>query len=105
MNFDSDTDVVDVIRQLRRRTNDNFSVKPIHAVRGVGYVLELKKAGYCRPGQSHVDNGLLFVFRRTLTVAFDDEVDKPSDRQLHMRLFGVKKPYSPLIAAQFDMRQ
>ncbi|MFM0629688.1 MULTISPECIES: heavy metal response regulator transcription factor [Paraburkholderia] len=43
MNFDSDTNVVEVaIRRLRTKIDDNFPVKLIHTVRGVGYVLELK---------------------------------------------------------------
>ncbi|OAJ63765.1 DNA-binding response regulator [Paraburkholderia ginsengiterrae] len=45
MNFDSDTNVVEVaIRRLRTKIDDNFDVKLIHTVRGVGYVLELKDA-------------------------------------------------------------
>jgi two-component system copper resistance phosphate regulon response regulator CusR len=41
MNFDSDTNVVDVhIRRLRAKVDDPFSQKLIHTVRGVGYVLE-----------------------------------------------------------------
>ena len=41
MNFDSDTNVVDVaVRRLRRKVDDPFSVKLIHTVRGSGYVLE-----------------------------------------------------------------
>ncbi len=41
MNFDSDTNVVDVaIRRLRRKVDDPFDQKLIHTVRGVGYVLE-----------------------------------------------------------------
>ncbi len=41
MNFDSDTNVVDVaIRRLRRKVDDPFDKKLIHTVRGVGYVLE-----------------------------------------------------------------
>ncbi|MGF6919309.1 heavy metal response regulator transcription factor [Paraburkholderia sp. 40] len=43
MNFDSDTNVVEVaIRRLRTKIDDNFPIKLIHTVRGVGYVLELK---------------------------------------------------------------
>jgi len=43
MNFDSDTNVVEVaIRRLRTKIDDDFPVKLIHTVRGVGYVLELK---------------------------------------------------------------
>ncbi|MFL9935094.1 heavy metal response regulator transcription factor [Paraburkholderia sp. RL18-103-BIB-C] len=46
MNFDSDTNVVDVaIRRLRSKIDHNFPIKLIHTVRGVGYVLELKKTG------------------------------------------------------------
>jgi two-component system copper resistance phosphate regulon response regulator CusR len=41
MNFDSDTNVVDVhIRHLRSKVDDRFDRKLIHTVRGVGYVLE-----------------------------------------------------------------
>ena len=41
MNFDSDTNVVDVaIRRLRSKVDDPFNKKLIHTVRGVGYVLE-----------------------------------------------------------------
>lgn len=41
MNFDSNTNVVDVaIRRLRRNVDDPFDKKLIHTVRGVGYVLE-----------------------------------------------------------------
>jgi two-component system copper resistance phosphate regulon response regulator CusR len=46
MNFDSDTNVVEVaIRRLRTKIDDNFPVKLIHTVRGVGYVLEVTDAG------------------------------------------------------------
>jgi two-component system copper resistance phosphate regulon response regulator CusR len=41
MNFDSETNVVDVaIRRLRRKVDDPFEKKLIHTVRGIGYVLE-----------------------------------------------------------------
>jgi two-component system copper resistance phosphate regulon response regulator CusR len=41
INFDSDTNVVDVaILRLRKKADDPFPVKLIHTVRGVGYVLE-----------------------------------------------------------------
>ncbi|WP_118183862.1 heavy metal response regulator transcription factor [Paraburkholderia phosphatilytica] len=44
MNFDSDTNVVEVaIRRLRAKIDDAFAVKLIHTVRGVGYVLEPKQ--------------------------------------------------------------
>jgi DNA-binding response OmpR family regulator len=43
MNFDSDTNVVDVaIRRLRAKIDDGHALKLIHAVRGVGYVLEAR---------------------------------------------------------------
>ncbi len=43
MNFDSDTNVVDVaVRRLRRKVDDPFQNKLIHTVRGVGYVLEAR---------------------------------------------------------------
>lgn len=41
INFDSDTNVIDVaIRRLRSKVDDPFEKKLVHAVRGVGYVLE-----------------------------------------------------------------
>ena len=41
VNFDSDTNVVDVhVRRLRAKVDDPFDAKLIHTVRGVGYVLE-----------------------------------------------------------------
>jgi two-component system copper resistance phosphate regulon response regulator CusR len=41
INFDSDTNVVEVaIRRLRAKIDDPFDVKLIHTVRGVGYVFE-----------------------------------------------------------------
>jgi two-component system copper resistance phosphate regulon response regulator CusR len=41
MNFDSNTNVVDVnVRRLRSKVDDPFPVKLIHTVRGTGYVLE-----------------------------------------------------------------
>ena len=41
MNFDSDTNVVDVaIRRLRAKVDDPFTPKLIHTVRGMGYTLE-----------------------------------------------------------------
>ncbi len=43
MNFDSDTNVVDVaIRRLRRKVDDPFEPKLVHTVRGIGYVLEVR---------------------------------------------------------------
>jgi len=42
MNFDSDTNVIDVaIRRLRGKVDDHFAVKLIHTVRGMGYKLEV----------------------------------------------------------------
>ena len=41
MNFDCDTNVIDVsIRRLRAKIDDPFETKLIHTLRGVGYVLE-----------------------------------------------------------------
>ncbi|WP_066338658.1 heavy metal response regulator transcription factor [Azohydromonas lata] len=41
MNFDSDTNVVDVaVRRLRSKLDDPFETKLLHTVRGMGYVLE-----------------------------------------------------------------
>ena len=41
MNFDSETNVVDVsVRRLRSKVDDPFASKLIHTVRGAGYVLE-----------------------------------------------------------------
>jgi two-component system OmpR family response regulator len=41
MNFDSETNIVDVvINRLRRKLDDGFPAKLIHTVRGVGYVLK-----------------------------------------------------------------
>ncbi|MHB1871326.1 MAG: heavy metal response regulator transcription factor [Steroidobacteraceae bacterium] len=43
MNFDSDSNVVDVaVRRLRRKVDDPYPVKLIHTVRGMGYVLEAR---------------------------------------------------------------
>jgi two-component system copper resistance phosphate regulon response regulator CusR len=44
MNFDSDTNVVDVaIKRLRTKLDDPYGVKLLHTVRGAGYVLELRE--------------------------------------------------------------
>tara|TARA_R110002167_G_scaffold29239_2_gene97646 strand:- start:9793 stop:10482 length:690 start_codon:yes stop_codon:yes gene_type:complete len=44
MNFDSDTNVIDVaIRRLRSKIDDEFEPKLIHTVRGMGYKLELEQ--------------------------------------------------------------
>ncbi len=41
MNFDSDTNVVDVnVRRLRAKVDEPFPMKLIHTVRGAGYVME-----------------------------------------------------------------
>ncbi|MBN3858442.1 MULTISPECIES: heavy metal response regulator transcription factor [unclassified Paraburkholderia] len=45
MNFDSDTNVVEVaIRRLRAKIDEGYTSKLIHTVRGVGYVMEEKDA-------------------------------------------------------------
>lgn len=44
MNFDSDTNVVDVaVRRLRAKIDDPFERKLIHTVRSMGYVLEVRE--------------------------------------------------------------
>jgi two-component system copper resistance phosphate regulon response regulator CusR len=44
INFDSDTNVVDVnVRRLRSKVDDPFPVKLIHTIRGAGYVLEAEQ--------------------------------------------------------------
>ncbi len=44
MNFDSDTNVVEVaIRRLRAKMDDPFQQKLLHTVRGSGYVLEARE--------------------------------------------------------------
>ncbi|MDX3987212.1 MAG: heavy metal response regulator transcription factor [Achromobacter sp.] len=41
MNFDSDTNVIDVaVRRLRGKLDDPYDTKLLHTVRGMGYVLE-----------------------------------------------------------------
>jgi len=41
MNFDSDTNVIDVaVRRLRRKVDDDFEPKLIQTMRGMGYVLD-----------------------------------------------------------------
>ncbi len=41
MNFDSDTNVIEVaIRRLRGKVDDDFEFKLIRTVRGMGYVLD-----------------------------------------------------------------
>jgi len=44
MNFDSDTNVVDVnVRRLRAKIDEPFPLKLIHTVRGAGYVMEFDR--------------------------------------------------------------
>jgi len=44
MNFDSDTNVVEVaVRRLRAKLDDPFPAKLLHTVRGMGYVLEARE--------------------------------------------------------------
>jgi two-component system, OmpR family, copper resistance phosphate regulon response regulator CusR len=43
INFDSDTNVVDVaIRRLRQKIDDDYDNKLIHTVRGMGYTMEVR---------------------------------------------------------------
>jgi two-component system copper resistance phosphate regulon response regulator CusR len=45
MNFDSDTNVIEVaVRRLRAKIDDGFEPKLIQTVRGMGYVLETPEA-------------------------------------------------------------
>ncbi|HWY23901.1 MAG TPA: heavy metal response regulator transcription factor [Nevskia sp.] len=45
MNFDSDTNVVEVaVRRLRAKVDDPFPLKLIHTVRGMGYVLDIPES-------------------------------------------------------------
>ncbi len=45
MNFDSDTNVIEVaVRRLRAKIDDGYETKLIHTVRGMGYVLETPDA-------------------------------------------------------------
>lgn len=45
MNFDSDTNVVDVaVRRLRAKIDDPYPAKLVHTIRGIGYVLEERGA-------------------------------------------------------------
>jgi len=45
MNFDSDTNVIEVaMRRLRAKIDDPFEPKLIHTVRGMGYVLEVPES-------------------------------------------------------------
>ena len=41
MNFDSDTNVIEVaIRRLRAKIDDDFDLKLIHTARGMGYMMD-----------------------------------------------------------------
>lgn len=47
MNFDSDTNVIEVaVRRLRAKVDDEFEPKLIRTVRGMGYVLEASEDGF-----------------------------------------------------------
>jgi two-component system copper resistance phosphate regulon response regulator CusR len=44
MNFDSNTNVVEVaIKRLRAKIDASFTPKLLHTVRGMGYVMELRE--------------------------------------------------------------
>ena len=44
MNFDGDTNVIEVaVRRLRAKLEDCFDVKLLHTMRGMGYVLESRE--------------------------------------------------------------
>jgi two-component system, OmpR family, copper resistance phosphate regulon response regulator CusR len=45
MNFDSDTNVIEVaVRRLRAKVDEGFDVRLIQTVRGMGYVMEMPEA-------------------------------------------------------------
>jgi two-component system copper resistance phosphate regulon response regulator CusR len=45
LNFDSDTNVIDVaVRRLRAKVDEGFEPRLIHTVRGMGYVMEIPEA-------------------------------------------------------------
>jgi two-component system copper resistance phosphate regulon response regulator CusR len=44
MNFDSDTNVIEVaMRRLRAKVDEGFEIRLIQTVRGMGYVLEANR--------------------------------------------------------------
>ncbi|WP_372657823.1 heavy metal response regulator transcription factor [Hydrogenophaga sp.] len=48
MNFDSDTNVIEVaMRRLRAKVDEGFDVRLIQTVRGMGYVMEMPESGAC----------------------------------------------------------
>jgi len=48
MNFDSDTNVIEVaVRRLRAKVDDDFEPKLIRTIRGMGYVLENSEGSAC----------------------------------------------------------
>jgi two-component system copper resistance phosphate regulon response regulator CusR len=56
MNFDSDTNVVDVaVRRLRAKLDDPFATKLIHTIRGVGYVFDPRDAVDARDARDPLD--------------------------------------------------
>ncbi len=56
MNFDSDTNVVDVaVRRLRAKLDDPFATKLIHTIRGVGYVFDPRDAADARDARDALD--------------------------------------------------
>lgn len=56
MNFDSDTNVIDVaIRRLRSKIDDDFENKLIHTVRGMGYKLEADNTAATVNNETNID--------------------------------------------------
>lgn len=56
MNFDSDTNVIDVaIRRLRSKIDDDFENKLIHTVRGMGYKLEVEDSDATVNNETNID--------------------------------------------------
>jgi two-component system copper resistance phosphate regulon response regulator CusR len=57
MNFDGDSNVVDVaIRRLRAKIDDGFAVKLVQTVRGVGYVMEVREVREVRGAGESADS-------------------------------------------------
>ena len=56
MNFDSDTNVIDVaIKRLRSKIDDGFETKLIHTVRGMGYKLEADNSAVTGNNETSID--------------------------------------------------
>jgi two-component system copper resistance phosphate regulon response regulator CusR len=57
MNFDSDTNVVDVaVRRLRAKMDDPFPTRLLHTLRGVGYVMEERADSRAQKPEERADS-------------------------------------------------